>query len=89
MLAWSAIEALLRAIANEESVPVTRNNPGQLTKSLFTYGVLDKEQYQILEKAFQARNSIVHGYKDHQSLASTLQKMLLVADQLLQQHIAL
>lgn len=87
VLAWSATEALLRTIAHEEAIPVRPNNPSQLTKSLFTYGVLDKEQYQILQHAFQARNTVVHGYKEHQSLASTLDQILHVADQLMRQYI--
>jgi uncharacterized protein YutE (UPF0331/DUF86 family) len=88
LLAWSATEALLRAIADEEAIPVTPNNPSQLTKSLFTYGVLDKEQYQILQRAFQVRNTVVHGYKEQQSLASTLEQILHVADQLIRHHIS-
>lgn len=88
LLAWSATEALLRGIANEEAIPVTPNNPSQLTKSLFTYGVLDKEQYEILQLALQARNIVVHGYKEQQSLASTLEQILRVADQLIREYIS-
>jgi uncharacterized protein YutE (UPF0331/DUF86 family) len=86
LLAWSATEALLRAIAAEEDIPVAQNNPRQLTKSLFTYGVLDKEQFEILQLGFQARNTVVHGYKEHRSLASTLEQVLHVADQLTRRH---
>jgi uncharacterized protein YutE (UPF0331/DUF86 family) len=89
LLAWSAIEALLRAIADEEAIPVAPNNPSQLTKSLFTYGVLDKEQYQILQHGLQARNTVVHGYTERQSLASTLTHVLHVADQLIRRHMSL
>jgi REase_AHJR-like len=88
LLAWSATEALLRAIADEEAIPATPNNPSQLTKSLFTYGVLDKEQYQILQQALQARNTVVHGYKEQQSLASTVEQTLDVADQLIRRHVS-
>lgn len=83
LLAWSATEALLRAIADEEAIPVGPSNPSQLTKSLFTYGVINKEQYQILQHGLQARNIVVHGYKEQQSLASTLEQLLHVADQLM------
>jgi hypothetical protein len=87
LLAWSATEALLRAIADEEAIPVAQHNPSQLTKSLFTYGVLDKEQYQILQQGLQARNTVVHGYKEQRSLASTLEQVLNVADQLIRRDI--
>ncbi|SRR6266498_103313 len=88
LLAWSATEALLRAIAAEEDISVVQNNPSQLTKSLFTYGVLDKEQFEILQLGLQARNTVVHGYKEHRSLASTLEQVLHVADQLTRRHIS-
>jgi hypothetical protein len=88
LLAWSATEALLRAIATEEDISFVQNNPSQLTKSLFTYGALDKEQFEILQLGLNARNTVVHGYKEHNSLASTLEQVLHVADQLTRQHIS-
>ena len=88
LLAWSATEALLRVIADEEAIASTQTNPGQLAKSLFTYGVLDKQQYQTLQAGFQARNMVVHGYKEQQSFARTLEQVLHLADQLLQRHIS-
>jgi hypothetical protein len=78
---------LLRAIADEEAIPVAQHNPSQLTKSLFTYGVLDKEQYQILQHGLQARNTVVHGYKEQRWHASTLEQVLHVADQLVRRDI--
>jgi hypothetical protein len=88
LLAWSTTEALLRYIADAEAIPVTQHNPSQVTKSLFTYGVLDKEQYQALQDGLQARNMVVHGYKERQSLADTVGKLLRVADQLQRRYLA-
>jgi uncharacterized protein YutE (UPF0331/DUF86 family) len=82
LLAWSATEALLRYIAATEAIPVAQHNPSQITKSLFTYGVLDKEQYQTLQDGLHARDMVVHGYKERQSLARTVEQLLLIADQL-------
>jgi hypothetical protein len=82
LLAWSATEALLRYIADEETIPAHQNNPIQIVKSLFSYGILDKDQYQSLQEGLQARNMIVHGYKEQLSLVNTLERLLNVADQL-------
>jgi uncharacterized protein YutE (UPF0331/DUF86 family) len=87
VLAWSATEALLRAIADEEAISVTLNNPSELTKSLFTSGALDKEQYQRLQQGMQARNMVVHGYKEQRSLVTVLDQLLQVADQLIKRHL--
>lgn len=86
LLAWSATEALLRSIADAEAIPVTQNYPSQVTKSLFMYGVLDKEQYETLQEGLQARNMIVHGYKEQKSLASTVGRLLHVVNQLQKQY---
>jgi uncharacterized protein YutE (UPF0331/DUF86 family) len=64
LLAWSATEALLRAIADKESVPAIPHSPNQLLKSLFTYGILDKQQFETLQAGLQARNTVIHGYKE-------------------------
>jgi REase_AHJR-like len=88
LLAWSAAEALLRAIADEEAIASTQTSPSQLVKSLFTYGVLDTEQYQTLQAGLHARTMVVHGYKEQQSFVRIVGQILHLADQLLQQHIA-
>jgi hypothetical protein len=84
LLAWSAAEALLRRIAREEDVPIDENNVALLLKSLLTYGLLDREQYQTLQEGFQARNIIVHGYAGRQFDKEVLERLLNLADQLVE-----
>jgi hypothetical protein len=86
LMAWSAIEALLRSIADQETIPVVPAQPEQLTKSLFIYGLLDREQYQTLQKGLQARNTVVHGYKEQESFAATLDRLLHVANQVMKRY---
>jgi hypothetical protein len=87
LLAWSATEALLRHIAGAEGVSVEQHNPSQVTKSLFIYGVLDKEQYQTLQDALQARTIVAHGYQEQQSLGSIVAGLLHVTDQLQRRYL--
>ncbi len=82
LLAWTVIEALLRRLAQEENILLQQDNLMYLVKSLFSQGLLDKEQYQILQEGLEARNTIVHGYKGRRSYATTLDKLLHVAYQL-------
>ncbi|MEM7126189.1 MAG: hypothetical protein AAF702_07670 [Chloroflexota bacterium] len=88
ILAVSALEAILRRNAQTKDVPVEQDSPLHLIKSLFTYGLLSKEQYQILRSGVQARNTIVHGYKDKQSFSGLLQDLLTLANQLIDQPLA-
>lgn len=85
LLAWSATEALLRSIADKEAISISRGTI-DLVKSLFTYGVLDKEQYQILREGSQARNTVSHGYQEQSSLVNTLEQVLSVANQLVKRY---
>jgi uncharacterized protein YutE (UPF0331/DUF86 family) len=82
LLVWTVIEALLRRLAQEENISLQQDNSMYLAKSLFTYGLLDKEQYEILQQGLEARNTIVHGYKGTQSYTTILSKLQHVADQL-------
>lgn len=82
LLAWSATEALLRYIADAEGVQVVGPNANQVIKSLFTYGVLDQEQYQVLQHCLDTRNMITHGYKERYSLVDAVGQLLHIAAQL-------
>ena len=88
LLTWSTLEALLRRDAQTKAVPLEQaeqNNPLHLIKSLFAYGLLDREQYQILKSGIQAQQTIVHGYKEKQSVPELLNRLLGVAEQLVEQ----
>ena len=85
LLAWSATEALLRAIAETEAIPVQPGNPAQLIKTLFAYGVVDQDQLAVLQAGFQARNLVSHGYNERTDVADVVHRLLDVAAQL-EQH---
>jgi uncharacterized protein YutE (UPF0331/DUF86 family) len=78
----------LRHIADREAIPVAKYNPNELTKSLFIYGVLAKEQYQALQAGVQARNMVIHGYEEPKALAQTVDQLLSVAARLQQRYLA-
>lgn len=82
LLAWSVLEALLRHIAKTQNINLTPDTPSYLLKSLFTYGLLNQEQYQKLQKGLQTRDLLVHGYKTKQSFAQLLNDLLLITEQL-------
>lgn len=86
LLAWSAVEALLRYIAYKEGLPGIQPAPEQIAKSLFMYGVLDKEQYQTVKDVIYARNLIGHGYEPKRSLPNLVNQVLQVAEQLQNQY---
>lgn len=86
LLAWSATEAMLRAIVEQEAIPVTPNQPIQLVKALFVYGLLDNRQYMVLNEAQQLRNVIAHGYQENQVLRDLLHTLLSIIEELAHQY---
>ena len=83
LLAWSALEAILRRTAQSEQIELEQENPNYLLKHLFAYGLLSREQLQILQASLQARNVIVHGYQtQEQQIAGLLDQLLNIATQL-------
>ncbi len=82
LMTWSALEAILRHTAQAEELPSIQKDPSYLLKSLYTYGLLSKDQFQILQDGLHARNVIAHGYKSREQLAGLLDNLFRVADQL-------
>jgi hypothetical protein len=80
LLAWSATEALLRYIADAEAIQVVSHSPAQVIKSLYTYGVLDMDQYEALQAELETRNRLIHGYREQRSLMDDVMRLLHVAE---------
>ncbi len=88
LLAWSATEALLRQVVESETIPATQNQPAQLVKALYMHGVIDNDQYRVLQEGQRVRTVIAHGYKEKQLLAETFNQLLTVTEQLAKQYLA-
>lgn len=86
LLAWSATEAVLRTLAVKENVSPERSTSESITKNLFAYGFIDREQYETLIEGVKVRNSIVHGYQDPPAYALILNKLQRITQQLLNEE---
>jgi uncharacterized protein YutE (UPF0331/DUF86 family) len=83
LLVWSATEAILRHIAVIEGITVSQHSPVQLIKNLYAQGVLDQEQYNLLQQGMQLRNTIIHGYKEQSSLTTIFNRLIDITRQLI------
>ena len=83
VIAWSATEAVMRKIAARERITKEKSSFEYLSKNLYTQGLLEKEQYETLLEAARIRNSIIHGYKEPQSLGNTFNKVVSITNKLL------
>ena len=63
LLLWSSIEAVLRQLASREGLPLERMPSSALLKELFSLGLLSREGLDITQRAYEVRNSLVHGFE--------------------------
>lgn len=63
LLAWSVAEATLRQFARRESVPLKNERPLAVIATLYSGGLLGREEYDLLREAKRARDVIVHGFR--------------------------
>ena len=62
LLAWSAVEALMRILALNSGIKKLHQSPIQLTKTLYSVGEIGKSSYETLILAAKHRNHVAHGY---------------------------
>jgi hypothetical protein len=62
LIGWSAAEAALRTIALNENVPHKQGGIGYLLKLLYSRGLVNRGDFQILDEIGNIRSHIAHGF---------------------------
>lgn len=62
MVAWSAVETILRRHALATGVDADRKGSLYVLKHLYAAGALDADQYETLDRMLQFRDAFVHGF---------------------------
>jgi uncharacterized protein YutE (UPF0331/DUF86 family) len=76
----------MRVLAKQGKVDVEGQSPTLLIKTLFSQGLLSKEQYGALNEAISYRNAAVHGFNVDSIHEPTLRAIILIAKEILQCH---
>lgn len=76
LLAWSAIEASLRFLAEKNGIRTTTAQTIFLMKQLYSLGLLGKDDYDLLQTALRERNSIAHSYTSSHPRTTLPDKLL-------------
>jgi hypothetical protein len=82
LIAWTAFEAAMRDVAGREGIPVDRDSPQLLTKTLYSNGLMSKKDYLLVKQSLQMRNALVHGFEPHAFGASDVEFVLNLAERL-------
>lgn len=88
VLAWTAIEALLRLLARQEGVAHIRSEPASLLRSAASEGWIGRDDFAVLNEALRVRNMVVHGFRPSpvgqlQDLGSATRALSAITDSLL------
>ena len=85
LLAWSAIEALLRTILQDSAFAAARMSPVMMIKTATAEGLIPQDTGDLLSNAAQLRNGVAHGISEDESLLEprTFEAFLLEATSLL------
>jgi len=62
IVAWSAAEAILRRLAQENGIEAERKSSDTVLKQLYASGLIDPGQYESFARAMQFRNAFAHGF---------------------------
>lgn len=63
LVAWSASEAAMRLLTQQEGMQIDRLNPHYILDHAVTNGVISRDDYRLLMNAMKYRNALVHGFK--------------------------
>lgn len=63
LLAWAVTEASMRLLAKHQSIELERDSPVFVLKTLFSLGVISRDDYELLQESMQFRNALAHGYR--------------------------
>ena len=63
LMAWSALEAAVRMVTEEEGALLGRLTPTYIVNQAVVNGVISRDDYDLLTDAMKYRNALVHGYK--------------------------
>lgn len=83
ILGWANLESLSRQLLLKDKKNLTKKDTLVLIKTLFSFGYLTRADYASLEKLFQVRNRIVHGYKSYSLNDTSVNQLLDIIEKLL------
>lgn len=76
LVAWSALEAIVRLLIEEEGIVLNRLDSFYILKQAVTNGIISRDDYRSLINIMRYRNAIVHGFKrtdfDHNSVTNLI-----------------
>lgn len=83
LLAWAAAEAAMRAALSSAGLPVERPTALTLAKTLYSYGLVTKADYDSLIRYATTRNAVAHGFKPEKPNRTAAGDLIQLVDRLM------
>lgn len=84
LLVWSAAEAALRLVAEQQRVTLENEQPAYVVKRLYTLGMMSRHDYDLLQRGLEMRNTIAHGFRPPRAEPKLVDGLADLVEQLLQ-----
>jgi hypothetical protein len=83
VVAWAALEAAMRRTARDNGIPLTSYSPQFLVRTLYSNGLLSRQELDRLSGAITIRNAAAHGMESSKLDVGICYYVISVAHQLL------
>jgi len=83
LIAWSAVEAVLREAARREELGVESRLPRSILKALLAHEIISREDHEKLQHSLDMRSRLVHGLSPDALEGTDVRYLVAVAKQLL------
>ena len=88
LVAWAALETLLRRHAEAASLPLDQLSDVSLLKQLYSLGEISIPHYDFALEALDLRNELVHGFQPSQPVEPAAHQLLAMLNDLLKEWAA-
>jgi uncharacterized protein YutE (UPF0331/DUF86 family) len=82
LVAWAATEASMRDVARRTGLLTEREAPGFVLKTLYSNGVISREEYEEVQRHYRVRSAIVHGLEPAALAEADVRSLLEFAERL-------
>jgi len=65
LLTWATLEGAMRLQLDNENIQISNKQTSYIFKTLYSYGLINQNDYRNLEKLFLIRNNLIHGFHQH------------------------
>jgi uncharacterized protein YutE (UPF0331/DUF86 family) len=83
LLTWSAAEAAMRLASREQEVDLPDYRPATVITRLYSDGIIDREDYDLLMQTMRLRNAVAHGFRHEAIDEKSVEQLRQIARRLL------